>query len=125
MVGIEKFGNVYFVWLTQNVSDKIDEDPTSGKIKWEQGRLNGAPNKVEKIVHFYIGDVITSLHKPSDVSSGRKCILNGMVMGSSGAFLPFTSRDDVDFFSHPEMYKRQEPSFFILTQGEKKYEERV
>jgi splicing factor 3B subunit 3 len=30
------------------------------------------------------------------------------VMGSLGALLAFTSRDDVDFFSHLEMYMRQE-----------------
>ncbi|KAJ6322844.1 hypothetical protein OIU77_012646 [Salix suchowensis] len=45
MAGADKFGNVYFVRLPQDVSDEIEEDPTGGKIKWEQGKLNGAPNK--------------------------------------------------------------------------------
>ncbi len=29
-------------------------------------------------------------------------------MGGIGALLPFTSREDIDFFSHLEMYMRQE-----------------
>ena len=32
MAGAEKFGNVYFVRLPQDVSDEIEEDPTGGKI---------------------------------------------------------------------------------------------
>ncbi|PPR91552.1 hypothetical protein GOBAR_AA29134 [Gossypium barbadense] len=108
MAGADKFGNVYFVRLPQDVSDEIEEDPTGGKIKWEQGRLNGAPNKVEEIVQFHIGDVVTCLQKASLIPGGGECVLYGTVMGSLGALLPFTSRDDVDFFSHLEMHMRQE-----------------
>ncbi|KAL5994456.1 hypothetical protein ACLOJK_024506 [Asimina triloba] len=108
MAGADKFGNVYFVRLPQDVSDEIEEDPTGGKIKWEQGKLNGAPNKVEEIVQFHVGDVVTCLHKASLIPGGGECIIYGTVMGSLGAFLPFTSREDVDFFSHLEMHMRQE-----------------
>ena len=108
MAGADKFGNVYFVRLPQDVSDEIEEDPTGGKIKWEQGKLNGAPNKVEEIVQFHVGDVVSSLQKASLIPGGGECIIYGTVMGSVGAFLPFTSRDDVDFFSHLEMHLRQE-----------------
>ncbi|CAN6471236.1 unnamed protein product [Victoria cruziana] len=108
MAGADKFGNVYFVRLPQDVSDEIEEDPTGGKIKWEQGKLNGAPNKVEEIVQFHIGDVVTCLQKASLIPGGGECIIYGSVMGSLGALLPFTSREDVDFFSHLEMHMRQE-----------------
>ncbi|XP_041003528.1 spliceosome-associated protein 130 A-like [Juglans microcarpa x Juglans regia] len=108
MAGADKFGNMYFVRLPQDVSDEIEEDPTGGKIKWEQGKLNGAPNKVDEIVQFHIGDVITCLQKASLIPGGGECLLYGTVMGSLGALLAFTSRDDVDFFSHLEMYMRQE-----------------
>ena len=60
MAGADKFGNVNFVMLLQDVCDEI-EDPTVGKIKWEQGKLNGCPNKVEEIVQFHIGDVVNCL----------------------------------------------------------------
>ncbi|KAB2596056.1 splicing factor 3B subunit 3-like [Pyrus ussuriensis x Pyrus communis] len=108
MAGADKFGNVYFVRLPQDVSDEIEEDPTGGRIKWEQGRLNGAPNKVEEIVQYHVGDVVSCLQKASLIPGGGECIIYGTVMGSLGSLLAFTSRDDVDFFSHLEMYMRQE-----------------
>ena len=107
MAGADKFGNVNFVMLLQDVCDEI-EDPTVGKIKWEQGKLNGCPNKVEEIVQFHIGDVVNCLQKASLIPGGGECIMYGTVMGSVGALLPFTSRDDVDFFSHLEMHLRQD-----------------
>ncbi|GAV77061.1 CPSF_A domain-containing protein/MMS1_N domain-containing protein [Cephalotus follicularis] len=108
MAGSDKFGNIYFVRLPQDVSDEIEEDPTGGKIKWEQGKLNGAPNKVEEIVQFHVGDVVTCLQKASLIPGGGESIFYGTVMGGLGALHAFTSRDDVDFFSHLEMYLRQE-----------------
>ncbi|XP_050153659.1 spliceosome-associated protein 130 A-like [Malus sylvestris] len=108
MAGADKFGNFYFVRLPQDVSDEIEEDPTGGRIKWEQGRLNGAPNKVEEIVQYHVGDVVSCLQKASLIPGGGECIIYGTVMGSLGSLLAFTSRDDVDFFSHLEMYMRQE-----------------
>ncbi|KAL2996511.1 hypothetical protein AAZX31_10G276300 [Glycine max] len=108
MAGTDKFGNIYFVRLPQDVSDEIEEDPTGGRIKWEQGKLNGAPNKVEEIVQFHVGDVVTCLQKASLIPGGGECIVFGTVMGSVGALHAFTSRDDVDFFSHLEMHMRQD-----------------
>lgn len=108
MAGADKFGNVYFVRLPQDLSDEIEEDPTGGKIKWEQGKLNGAPNKLEEIVQFHIGDNITCMQKASLIPGGGECMIYGTVMGSVGSLLAFTSREDVDFFSHLEMHMRQE-----------------
>ncbi|KAM0044691.1 putative cleavage/polyadenylation specificity factor, A subunit [Helianthus debilis subsp. tardiflorus] len=86
--------------IVKDVSDEIEDDPTGGKIKWEQGKLNGAPNKVEEIVQFHVGDVVTCMQKASLIPGGTECVMYGTVMGSLGALLAFTSRDDVDFFSH-------------------------
>ncbi|RLN07765.1 Splicing factor 3B subunit 3 [Panicum miliaceum] len=33
MAGADKFGNIYFARLPQDISDEIEEDPTGGKIK--------------------------------------------------------------------------------------------
>ncbi|KAI5084296.1 hypothetical protein GOP47_0000465 [Adiantum capillus-veneris] len=108
MAGADKFGNVYFVRLPHDVSEEIEDDPTGGKIKWEQGKLNGAPNKVEEIIQFHVGDVVTCLQKASLIPGGGESVIYGTVMGSIGALLPFQSREDVDFFSHLEMHLRQE-----------------
>ncbi|KAJ7971328.1 splicing factor 3B subunit 3-like [Quillaja saponaria] len=108
MAGADKFGNIYFMLLPQDVSDAIEEDPTGRRIKWEQGKLNGAPNKVEEIVQFHVDNVVTCLQKASLIPGGGECFIYGTVMGSVGALHAFTSRDDVDFFSHLEMHLRQE-----------------
>jgi splicing factor 3B subunit 3 len=63
---------------------------------------------VEEIVQFHVGDVVTSLQKASLIPGGGECLIYGTVMGSVGALLAFTSREDVDFFSHLEMHLRQE-----------------
>jgi splicing factor 3B subunit 3 len=53
MAGADKFGNIYFARLPQDTSDEIEEDPTGGRIKWEQGKLNGAPNKVMDMYKYF------------------------------------------------------------------------
>ncbi|KAJ8763134.1 hypothetical protein K2173_025519 [Erythroxylum novogranatense] len=109
----------------EDVSDEIEEDPPGAKIKWEQGKLNGSPTKVEEIVHFRVGDVVTSLQKAFLIPGGGECIIYGTVMGSVGSLLPSTSRDDVDFFSHLEMHLRKIADELDRTPGEmlKKLEE--
>ncbi|KAJ1400204.1 WD40/YVTN repeat-like-containing domain superfamily [Sesbania bispinosa] len=53
------------------------------------GKLNGAPNKVEEIVQFHVGDVVTCLQKASLIPGGGECIVYGTVMGSVGAITCF------------------------------------
>eukprot|EP00850_Spirogloea_muscicola_P004391 SM000019S04935 [mRNA] locus=s19:136527:142578:+ [translate_table: standard] len=108
MAGADKFGNIYFVRLPQDLSEEIEEDPTGGKIKWEQGRLNGAPNKVEEIIQYHVGEVVTCMQRAALIPGGGESLIYGTMMGSLGAMLPFSSREDVDFFSHLEMHLRQE-----------------
>ncbi|XP_029126262.1 spliceosome-associated protein 130 A-like isoform X4 [Cajanus cajan] len=55
--------------------DEIEEDPTGGRIKWEQGKLNRAPNKVEEIVQFHVGDVVTYFQKASLLPCGGEYIV--------------------------------------------------
>ena len=60
--------------------------------------------------HAFHSSLPTALTLPLPVPApgGKECILYGTVMGAVGAFLPFASREDVDFFSHLEMHLRQE-----------------
>ena len=38
----------------------------------------------------------------------QECILYSTILGSVGALLPFASKDDVDFFTHLELFMRGE-----------------
>ena len=61
MVGADKFGNISVLRIPKDVSYQIEEDPTGGKFAASGGMLNSAPHKVEAIVNFHAGDLVTSL----------------------------------------------------------------
>jgi len=108
VAGSDKFGNIFISRLPPQVSDEIEEDPTGSKLKIEQGYLGGAPHKLEQIAVFHIGETVNSLTKTTLVPGGAEALVYTTLMGSVGALLPFTSREDVDFFTHLEMHLRQE-----------------
>jgi len=108
VVGGDKFGNVFVGRLPASVSAQVEEDPTGGKLAETLGKLNGAPHKLDNIINFHVGDTVTALQRASLQPGGQEVILYATVMGCIGALYPFTSREDVDFFSHLEMHLRQE-----------------
>ncbi|XP_047324313.1 spliceosome-associated protein 130 A-like [Impatiens glandulifera] len=97
MVGADRLGNVFFLRLPTDVSAAIEKCPYG----------DGTPNKIDEIVHFHVGDVITCLQKTTLTPDGKECVLYGTIMGSLGALHAFSSRDDVDFFSRFEIQMRQ------------------
>ena len=102
----DKFGNVAVVRLPKDVSDDVD-NPTGNRILWDTGYLNGAPHKLGLIAHFHVGEIVTSMQKAA-LPGGKQCLVYSTVSGAIGALLPFESREDVDFFTHLEMYLRSE-----------------
>jgi len=108
IAGADKFGTIFVARLPSQVSDEIEEDPTGSKLRIDQGYLNGAPHKLENLIEFYVGDTVSSIQKVSLVPGGTDSLVYTSIMGGIGALLPFTSREDVDFFSHLEMHLRQE-----------------
>eukprot|EP00049_Salpingoeca_infusionum_P019072 m.360060 g.360060 ORF g.360060 m.360060 type:complete len:1203 (-) comp18864_c0_seq1:145-3753(-) len=104
----DKFGNVAVMRCPPDVTDSIDEDPTGAKAFWSRGLLNGAPQKLEVLTTFYVGETIKSLQKVSLSSSASECVMYTTMSGSVGVLMPFTSKDDVEFFQNLEMHLRQE-----------------
>ncbi|OQS05115.1 pre-mRNA-splicing factor RSE1, partial [Thraustotheca clavata] len=107
MAGGDKFGNVFVTRLPSEVSDEI-ENPSGSRILWDSHLLNGAPNKVEQICQFHVGEAITSMVRTRLVPVGMEAIVYTTIMGRIGALIPFSSREDIDFATHLEMYMRQE-----------------
>eukprot|EP00301_Raphidiophrys_heterophryoidea_P027109 c9493_g1_i1.p1 GENE.c9493_g1_i1~~c9493_g1_i1.p1 ORF type:complete len:1229 (+),score=405.94 c9493_g1_i1:73-3759(+) len=109
VAGADKFGNFFITSLPAEISEVVDDDPTGARINWfSHGYLNGAPNKLETLVNFYTGDVITSMRKAILVAGGDEVILCSTVSGAIIAFLPVTSKSEVDFLTNLEMHLRQE-----------------
>jgi splicing factor 3B subunit 3 len=94
--------------LTWQISDEVEEDVTGAKAYWDEGDVNGAPNKLDEITQYHIGETAHSLSRVSLQPGGTECLVYTTMLGAIGAFVPFGSREDVDFFSHLEMHMRQE-----------------
>jgi len=65
---------------------QVEEDPTGGKYAGAASVLNGAPHKLESIIQFHVGDVVTSLQRAVMQPGGQECIMYGTVMGAVGEF---------------------------------------
>lgn len=108
MCAADKFGNIFVSRLPADISAQVEEDPTGGKLATMTGKLNGAPFKLSNLNQFHVGDTVMSLQRCVLQPGGQEVILYGTIMGAIGALYPFTSREEVDFFSHLEMHLRQE-----------------
>jgi len=108
VAGADKFGNLFICRLPSEVSDEIEDDPTGGNFMRGQSYLNGAPHKLDEIIQYYVGETITSVQKTTLIPGGTEALIYATIHGALGALIPFTSREDVDFFSHLEMHMRNE-----------------
>ncbi|TMW43028.1 hypothetical protein DOY81_011890 [Sarcophaga bullata] len=70
--------------------------------------VSGASQKAENISTFHVGEIIMSLQKSTLIPGGSEAMIYTTLSGTVGAFVPFTSREDFDFFQHLEMHMRNE-----------------
>ncbi|KAI9277669.1 CPSF A subunit region-domain-containing protein [Umbelopsis sp. AD052] len=106
VAGGDKFGNFFINRLPANVSEESDDDPAGGRLLYEKGYLGGAPHRSDNVAHYFVGDILSSLHRTTLVSGGRDVLLYTTFLGSIGIFVPFVSKEDVDFFQTLEMHMR-------------------
>lgn len=104
----DKFGNIAVLRLPHSINDDVDEDPTGNKSLWDRGVLNGASQKAENIINFHVGEIVMSLQKAMLIPGGPESIIYTTISGTIGVLVPFTSREDFDFFQHLEMHMRNE-----------------
>ena len=103
VAGGDKFGNLWLMRCPSKVSEEADEDGSGAHLVHERGYLQGTPNRLELMVHYYAQDIPTSLHKAQLVAGGRDIVVWTGFQGTIGMFVPFVSREDVDFFQSLEM----------------------
>ncbi|KAK3816058.1 MAG: putative spliceosomal protein sap [Benniella sp.] len=103
----DKFGNFFVDRLPQKISQEIDEDEAGSKSVGK-GYLHGAAHKVDLVAHYHVGDVLASLAKASFVAGGREMVLYTSFLGGVGVFIPFQTKEDIDFFQTLEMHMRNE-----------------
>lgn len=106
VAGVDKFGNVFTLRLPDNASE--DSVGNTSRLLWEQGLLNGAPNKLDNLCNYFLGEVATSITKCALKSQGKEVLLVSTITGGIYAFSPFLIREELNFFTHLEMFMRQE-----------------
>lgn len=123
VAGGDRFGNVFVLRLPAEASDEVDGVVAAGasggggaassasatRLLWETATTSsaGAPNKLAQVAQFHVGEVITSLQKTT-LAGGSECLLYTTIGGAIGALLPFASREDLSFFTHLELFLRNE-----------------
>ena len=107
VAGADKFGNFFALRLPDNTNDDV-ENPSGVRLLWDQGLLNGAPTKAELICHYHLGEAITSMQKCSLFPLKEETLIAVTVTGGIFAFVPFSSKEDINFYQHLEMFLRQE-----------------
>lgn len=105
---VDKFGNVFVLRLPEDANDDAMESSGGSRLLWDQGLLNGAPNKLELLTHYYLGETATSITKCSLRYQGKEVLLVSTITGALYAFVPARNKDEVSFYQHLEMFMRQE-----------------
>ena len=77
---------------SQSAVLQIEDDPTGGKYAAVSSILNGAPHKLENIIQFHVGDMVTSLQRAVMQPGGQESIIYGTVMGGIGEPCPACRR---------------------------------
>lgn len=109
----DKFGNIAVCRLPTDVTDDIDEDPSGSRAIWDRGVLSGASQKAALLNHYHIGEGMNSVHKCSLIPGGSELIVYTTLSGGIGMLVPFSSKEDIDFFQHLEMHMRAEWSNLV------------
>ncbi|RMZ85025.1 hypothetical protein DV738_g144, partial [Chaetothyriales sp. CBS 135597] len=103
VAGGDKFGNLWLLRCPQKASEEADEDGSGAHLLHERQYLGGAPNRLNLMIHYFPGDIPTSIQKTQLVAGGRDVLFWTGFQGTLGLLVPFVSREDVDFFQSLEM----------------------
>jgi len=74
----------------------------------EKTVLHGVPHKLELLSHYFLHDIPTGVHRTRLVAGGWDMLLYTGLLGTVGIYIPFMSRDDIDFFQQLETHLRAE-----------------
>ena len=108
VAGGDKFGNLWLLRCPQKVSEEADEEGSGAHLIHERQYLQGAPNRLSLMCHYFSQDLPTSIQKTQLVAGGRDVLFWTGFQGTLGVLVPFVSREDVDFFQSLEQHMRSE-----------------
>jgi len=97
----DKFGNICILRLPRGAEAAAAIDLTGQRALWDSSREDHTP-KLEVLCHYHVGEVVTNLTRASLVAGGAESLIYVTVTGRIGALVPFTSREDVEFYTELE-----------------------
>lgn len=96
----DKFGNIAVLRLPRG-ADAGAVDLSGTRALWDSSRDDSTP-KLEMLCQYHVGEVVTSMTRASLVAGGAESLIYVTVTGRVGAMVPFTSREDVEFYTQLE-----------------------
>lgn len=105
VIGGDKFGNIFVNRISRALSNQADQDWSV--VKYQDGFLNSAGNRVKGICEFFLNDIPTLFFKGTLVTGGKESIFYTGIHGTLGFFEPLASRQEVNFFHKLEIAIRE------------------
>lgn len=96
----DKFGNISVLRLPSG-ADARAVDMSGTRALWDSSREDATP-RLETLCNYYVGEVVTGMTRASLVAGGSESLIYVTVTGRIGALVPFTSRENVEFYSSLE-----------------------
>merc|ERR1712118_504513 len=93
MVGADKFDNFFIARIPEECRDDEGGDQTGLRLKADTAYLTGATPKMDHV---------------AQVQGGGELICYSTLLGAIGVLHPFSSKEEIDFFHHLEMFARSE-----------------
>ncbi|CAK3864564.1 Pre-mRNA-splicing factor rse1 [Lecanosticta acicola] len=106
--GGDKWGNIWIVRCPEQASKEADEEGANGYIINERSYLGGTPYRFDLRAHFFASDIPMSMQRTSLVAGGQEVLFWAGIQGTLGMFVPFVTREDVEFFTALEQQMRAE-----------------
>ena len=93
----DKYGNISILRLPRDV-DIGAVDVSGQRALWDSSRESETP-RLEVLCQYHVGEVVTGMTRSALVAGGAESLIYTTVSGRVGALVPFTSRDDVEFYT--------------------------
>lgn len=110
VVGGDRYGQVFILRCPEDISRLSDEDDHGTYLSSKDEFLNGCPYRLNNLLNYYVGDVITSITKSrlSINEAGPETIVYTGLQGTVGVLLPLIHDSEISFFVKFQRLMREE-----------------
>ena len=105
LIGGDKFGNIFVTRIDEDISKQADDDWTI--LKTQDGILNSCPYKLQNLIEFHIGDIITSFNLGCLNLAGTESVIYTGLQGTIGLLIPLVSKSEVELLFNLQLYMQQ------------------